>query len=56
MSKGTAVVVGVGAETGLGAALARRFAYEGMCVVISGRTEKRLRATAAGINEPAGRF
>ncbi len=54
MSKGTAVVVGVGAETGLGAALARRFAHEGMRVVISGRTEKRLRATAAGIDDAGG--
>ena len=56
MSKGTAVVVGVGAETGLGAALARRFAREGLRVVIAGRTEKRLRAIAAGIHEPAERF
>jgi NAD(P)-dependent dehydrogenase (short-subunit alcohol dehydrogenase family) len=31
VNKGTAVVVGVGAETGLDAALARRFAREG-CV------------------------
>ncbi|MDQ6702467.1 MAG: SDR family NAD(P)-dependent oxidoreductase [Pseudomonadota bacterium] len=54
MSKGTAVVVGVGAETGLGAALARRFAREGLRVVIVGRTEKRLRATAAGIHEAGG--
>jgi len=54
VSKGTAVVVGVGAETGLGAALARRFAHEGMRVVISGRTEKRLRATAAGIDDAGG--
>jgi NAD(P)-dependent dehydrogenase (short-subunit alcohol dehydrogenase family) len=54
VSKGTAVVVGVGAETGLGAALARRFAHEGMRVVIAGRTEKRLRATAAGIDAAGG--
>ena len=53
MSKGTAVVVGVGAETGLGAALARRFAHEGMRVVISG-APKRLRATAAGIDDTGG--
>ena len=51
VSKGTAVVVGVGAETGLGAALAQRFAREGLRVVIAGRTEKRLRATAVGIHE-----
>lgn len=54
MSKGTAVVVGVGAETGLGAALARRFAREGLRVVIAGRTGERLRATAAGIHEAGG--
>jgi len=52
--KGTAVVIGVGAETGLGAALARRCAREGLRVVIAGRTEKRLRATAVGIHEGGG--
>jgi len=54
VSKGTAVVVGAGAETGLGAALARRFAREGLRVVIAGRTGERLRATAAGIHEAGG--
>lgn len=54
MSKGTAVVIGVGAETGLGAALARHFAREGLRVIIAGRTEKRLCATAAGIHEAGG--
>lgn len=54
MSKGTAVVVGVGAESGLGAALARRFAREGLRVVIAGRTGARLRATAVGIHEAGG--
>jgi NAD(P)-dependent dehydrogenase (short-subunit alcohol dehydrogenase family) len=53
-SKGTAVVAGVGAETGLGAALARRFAREGLRVVIAGRTEKRLRAVAEGIENAGG--
>lgn len=54
MSQGTAVVVGVGAETGLGAGLARRFAREGLRVVIAGRTEERLRAAAAGIGTSGG--
>ena len=44
--KGVAVVIGVGAETGLGAALARRFAREGLRVTIAGRTLDRLRAVA----------
>ena len=43
----TAVVVGVGSSDGLGAALARRFAREGLDVVIVGRSEERLKAVAA---------
>jgi NAD(P)-dependent dehydrogenase (short-subunit alcohol dehydrogenase family) len=39
---GTAIVVGVGSEEGLGAALSRRFAREGYSVIVSGRTESRL--------------
>jgi NAD(P)-dependent dehydrogenase (short-subunit alcohol dehydrogenase family) len=54
LSQGTAVVVGVGAATGLGAGLARRFAREGLRVVIAGRTEERLRAAAASIRSPGG--
>jgi NAD(P)-dependent dehydrogenase (short-subunit alcohol dehydrogenase family) len=38
MSKPTAVVVGVGAEQGVGAAVARRFAQEGHHVLVAGRT------------------
>ena len=34
----TAVVVGVGAELRLGAALCRRFAHEGYHVLVAGRT------------------
>lgn len=40
--QGTAIVVGVGSEQGLGAALSRRFAREGYNVVVSGRTEAKL--------------
>ncbi|HUZ91817.1 MAG TPA: SDR family NAD(P)-dependent oxidoreductase [Methylocella sp.] len=55
MSQGTAVVIGVGAETGLGAGLARRFAREGLRIVISGRTEDRLRAVAAPLRAAGGK-
>ncbi|MGO9675031.1 MAG: SDR family NAD(P)-dependent oxidoreductase [Methylocella sp.] len=54
MGQGTAVVVGVGAERGLGAALARRFAKEGLRVVLAGRTEKRLKSVAASIERAGG--
>jgi len=43
----TAIVIGVGAYRGLGAALARRFAAGGMNVVIAGRSEERLRERAS---------
>jgi NAD(P)-dependent dehydrogenase (short-subunit alcohol dehydrogenase family) len=39
---GVAIVVGVGSEQGLGAALSRRFAHEGYNVIVSGRTEAKL--------------
>lgn len=54
MSKGTAVVIGVGSASGLGAALARRFSQEGLRVVIAGRTEERLQAIAGDINRAGG--
>jgi NAD(P)-dependent dehydrogenase (short-subunit alcohol dehydrogenase family) len=38
----TAVVVGVGAERGLGAALCRRFGAEGYHVLVAGRTPEKL--------------
>lgn len=43
---GVAVVFGAGAERGLGAALARRFAAEGLAVVIAARDGDRLTALA----------
>lgn len=52
--KGAAVVIGVGAESGLGAALARRFAQEGMRVTIAGRTPERLDRVAAQIVADGG--
>jgi NAD(P)-dependent dehydrogenase (short-subunit alcohol dehydrogenase family) len=42
MSKPTALVVGVGAERGLGAALCRRFAQGGYHVLIAGRTAAKI--------------
>ena len=39
MSAPTAVVVGVGAERGLGAALCRRFAADGYHLLVAGRTK-----------------
>ena len=42
MSTPTAVVVGVGAERGLGAALCRRFAAEGYHVLVTGRTPEKI--------------
>jgi NAD(P)-dependent dehydrogenase (short-subunit alcohol dehydrogenase family) len=50
MSKNaTALVVGVGAGQGLGAASARRFAKAGLHVVIAGRTREKLEGVAAEI-------
>lgn len=40
----TALVVGVGAKRGLGAAIARRFSREGFAVVVAGRTAAKLDA------------
>jgi NAD(P)-dependent dehydrogenase (short-subunit alcohol dehydrogenase family) len=54
VSYGTALVVGVGTETGLGAGLARCLARERFRVVIAGRTEARLHAVAAPIRSAGG--
>jgi NADP-dependent 3-hydroxy acid dehydrogenase YdfG len=45
----TAVVVGVGSSAGLGTALARRFAKEGLRVLVAGRTAARLATVATEI-------
>ena len=50
----TAVVVGVGARSGLGAALAYRFAQEELRVIVAGRTAERLEAVVAEIQEAGG--
>jgi len=49
-----AVVFGVGADAGLGAALCRRFAREGLHVFASGRTPERVAAVADAIRAAGG--
>jgi NAD(P)-dependent dehydrogenase (short-subunit alcohol dehydrogenase family) len=50
-----AVVVGVGASRGTGAACARRFAREGLHTFVAGRTADRLDATVKEIEAEGGR-
>ena len=54
MSVQTAVVVGVGSSAGLGTALARRFAKEGLRVLVAGRTAARLATVATEIRDAGG--
>jgi NAD(P)-dependent dehydrogenase (short-subunit alcohol dehydrogenase family) len=54
MTKRTAVVIGVGAEIGLGAALCRRFASEGLHVLIAGRTPGKLEQVVTSILAAGG--
>jgi NAD(P)-dependent dehydrogenase (short-subunit alcohol dehydrogenase family) len=54
MSTPTGVVVGVGAERGLGAALCRRFAAEGYHVLVAGRTPEKIEQVARTIREAGG--
>lgn len=51
----SAVVIGVGAPAGLGAALCRRFAREGLHVFPAGRSREKLAATNAEIEAAGGR-
>ncbi len=51
----TAIVVGVGAEAGLGAALCRRVARERLHTFVSGRTQAKIDAVAATIHAAGGR-
>jgi NAD(P)-dependent dehydrogenase (short-subunit alcohol dehydrogenase family) len=51
----TAIVVGVGSEQGLGAALARRFASEGHRVVVAGRSESRISQVVRAILDSGGK-
>ena len=50
----TAVVVGVGAERGLGAALCRRFAASGYHILVAGRTPKKIEQVATTIRGTGG--
>jgi NAD(P)-dependent dehydrogenase (short-subunit alcohol dehydrogenase family) len=50
----TALVVGVGASEGLGAAAARRFAREGLHVVVAGRTAEKVQRVAEEICASGG--
>jgi NAD(P)-dependent dehydrogenase (short-subunit alcohol dehydrogenase family) len=54
MTKRTAVVIGVGAEIGLGAALCRRFASEGLHVLVAGRTPSKLEQVVTSILAAGG--
>ena len=54
MSAPTAVVVGVGAERGLGAALCRRFAAEGYHLLIAGRTPEKIAQVVQTIRKTGG--
>jgi NAD(P)-dependent dehydrogenase (short-subunit alcohol dehydrogenase family) len=54
MPAGSALVVGAGAEAGLGANLAHRFAREGFRVLVAGRTAARLKSITAAIKEAGG--
>jgi NAD(P)-dependent dehydrogenase (short-subunit alcohol dehydrogenase family) len=54
MSTSTAIVVGVGAEQGLGAALCRRFAKENYHVFVAGRTPDKIAQVIATIKAAGG--
>jgi NAD(P)-dependent dehydrogenase (short-subunit alcohol dehydrogenase family) len=54
MAEQTALVVGVGASQGLGAAAARRFAKAGLHVVVAGRTKAKVDQVAAEIRDAGG--
>lgn len=55
-TNGMALVLGVGPVQGLGSALARRFAAEGLHVVIAGRSTAKLEAVAEAIAADGGRI
>jgi NAD(P)-dependent dehydrogenase (short-subunit alcohol dehydrogenase family) len=46
---GTALVIGVGSENGVGGAVCRRFAREGLHVVVGGRTKEKVLAVAEAL-------
>src|SRR3979490_632662 len=52
---GTAIVIGVGPDRGLGAQLCKRFAAEGQHVLVVGRTKSALDAVVADITAAGGK-
>lgn len=54
MGKPVAIVVGVGAEQGLGAALCRRFAAEGHHVIVGGRTPDKIDKAVRTVQSTGG--
>src|SRR5215218_5477197 len=54
MRKPVAIVFGVGAERGLGAALCRRFAAEGHHVFVAGRTAEKIEQVVRTIRQQGG--
>jgi NAD(P)-dependent dehydrogenase (short-subunit alcohol dehydrogenase family) len=50
----TALILGAGAANGVGGALARRFAREGLHVVVSGRTQEKVDAAAEAVVAAGG--
>ena len=54
MSHPSGVIVGVGAENGLGAALCRRFAREGHHILVAGRTLEKIERVVLSIRETGG--
>jgi NAD(P)-dependent dehydrogenase (short-subunit alcohol dehydrogenase family) len=53
-TRGVVWVAGVGSSAGLGAAVARRFAKEGLVVAVTGRTAERIKAVAHEVREGGG--
>lgn len=54
MSRNTAIVIGVGPDRGLGAQLCRRFAGEGLHVLVAGRSPDKLAAVVEAIARDGG--
>jgi NAD(P)-dependent dehydrogenase (short-subunit alcohol dehydrogenase family) len=54
MEKQTAIVVGVGAEQGVGGAVCRKFAAEGHHVYVAGRTEAKIAKVVETILKAGG--
>ncbi len=52
---GTAIIIGVGPDQGLGAQLCKRFATRGLYVLVAGRTQSALDAVVADIVAAGGR-